>query len=613
MYLVVLIVAGVMGGLLPAPRVGAADDPHRTFDSPNFRVFYADSPSDPDAPDLSDEDGSGIPDSVERFSRALELARSNELGLGFRPPPVEGRYEVFIAQTSGEMVRPIPGGTGLSRPSVIILAPYRLGPEYPDESLEALAAHEYFHAIQYGYNYHGDKWLLEASATWMEEQLVDAFDPGHPWIADFLLTPRAGLEDSGLNREYGAFIFLQYLTERFVGPDLEGAWVIRRLWELMADPVAVPGGELLTSLEAVQTVVRDEFGTDMRTVWREFLEWQRSLTPFREGSSYRDQLRGLGWPTFFNRSFLSRSSCRLTTEDDGPFPPMSGDYAVLRPKRSVPHGTSAKLVLKGSPDSVGYLKTRGKETTHVDIAFDDDGLAEVEIPFFRPRTKRVVVALGNASIDASVPMIDYSLRLTGRPTTVVAQAPQGPNQVVFPASSRLSGSVLCDGVPAPHALLEIVSSDVLNGATETVSLSTDKDGRWDAVLSLDAISEVEVRVVDPLLDPVASDPKRVEVLSGVYLHLASEVLDAGEPLAFTGEVVPAFEGTEVIVEFRRPQASQWLPGTEVVTDADGSFFGSLAFPGSGTWEVRARVTGSPDEQRAPGRSIGWVVYQEENG
>ncbi len=105
-----------------------------------------------------------------------------------------------------------------------------LGP-YVTESwsiAKTTVPHEFFHAVQHrtgSFTQFADRWYWEASATWSEQEVL----PSHPSHADFLFgyalrpyLPLAHFElfSSGAIEEYhpyGAFIFLQYLTENDVG------------------------------------------------------------------------------------------------------------------------------------------------------------------------------------------------------------------------------------------------------------------------------------------------------------------------------------------------------------------------------------------------------------
>ena len=43
----------------------------------------------------------------------------------------------------------------------------------PLENMQVTAAHEYFHAVQFAYDFFEDGWFMEATATWAEDELYD--------------------------------------------------------------------------------------------------------------------------------------------------------------------------------------------------------------------------------------------------------------------------------------------------------------------------------------------------------------------------------------------------------------------------------------------------------
>ena len=50
------------------------------------------------------------------------------------------------------------------------------------DSLRVTAAHEFFHAIQFGYDFREDPWLLESTATWIEETFADRVDDNRRYL-----------------------------------------------------------------------------------------------------------------------------------------------------------------------------------------------------------------------------------------------------------------------------------------------------------------------------------------------------------------------------------------------------------------------------------------------
>lgn len=88
----------------------------------------------------------------------------------------------------------------------------------PKKSLRATAAHEFFHAVQYSYDYGEDRWFLESTATWMEEQVFDDVNDNRqylpssqvrvPWIPLDTFTGAGSMQ-------YGNWVFWEYLSQRY--------------------------------------------------------------------------------------------------------------------------------------------------------------------------------------------------------------------------------------------------------------------------------------------------------------------------------------------------------------------------------------------------------------
>ena len=85
-------------------------------------------------------------------------------------------------------------------------------------SLRVTAAHEFFHAVQFGYDYGEDPWLMEATATWMEERVADD-DQRQPAVPPLrpgrrARRPARHLQPAGFN-QYGNWAFFEYLSSRY--------------------------------------------------------------------------------------------------------------------------------------------------------------------------------------------------------------------------------------------------------------------------------------------------------------------------------------------------------------------------------------------------------------
>ena len=98
----------------------------------------------------------------------------------------------------------------------------------PIKSLKVTAAHEFFHAIQFAYDYREDRWLLEATATWMEERFADDVNDNRQYLpAGQSASPTGALDtfDQNSSVQYGNWVFFEYLSKRF------GQGIVKRIWK----------------------------------------------------------------------------------------------------------------------------------------------------------------------------------------------------------------------------------------------------------------------------------------------------------------------------------------------------------------------------------------------
>ena len=100
----------------------------------------------------------------------------------------------------------------------------------PTGFLQVTAAHEFNHASQFAYDWREDAWLMEGTATNMEETVFPAVNDNILFLqTSQLRRPALPLDRSGFfDTEYGAWIFWRYLEEKAYAGDPA---VIRRVWE----------------------------------------------------------------------------------------------------------------------------------------------------------------------------------------------------------------------------------------------------------------------------------------------------------------------------------------------------------------------------------------------
>ena len=88
----------------------------------------------------------------------------------------------------------------------------------PENNLAVTAAHEFFHAMMYSYDYNEDPWMLESTATWMEEQVADDVNDNRQYLQySQLQAAYVSLDafSSTYGFQYGNWIFWEYLTSRW--------------------------------------------------------------------------------------------------------------------------------------------------------------------------------------------------------------------------------------------------------------------------------------------------------------------------------------------------------------------------------------------------------------
>ena len=124
------------------------------------------------------------------------------------------------------------------------------GATSPQDNLAVTAAHEFFHAVQYSYDYAEDPWMLESTATWMEEQVADDVNDNRQYLRySQLQAPYVPLDafSATYGFQYGNWIFWEYLTQRF------GTGLVKEAWE-SAGTLRKDGRR--NSVEAVASVLR---------------------------------------------------------------------------------------------------------------------------------------------------------------------------------------------------------------------------------------------------------------------------------------------------------------------------------------------------------------------
>ena len=260
------------------------------FISPDnyFKIWYVTTTEDrPGAgwTELGDENNNDVPDYVEYCATFLDESRREIIEeMGYRPPPVDyqfhDRYEEMDSDDGGDSLydvyisdlpsrfsgyaRPEPVTNSRALPSYIVVendfVESRRTLSQALNLLRITLAHEYFHAVQFGYDAGAAAFWLEQSAVWIEEQVYDEVNDYltyFPTFSSFLTEPWVALDAADGEHEYAGVLWPLYLEQR------HDRNLIRTIWERT---------ESNDALDAIDQGLRS-VGSDLKSAFQEFTTW----------------------------------------------------------------------------------------------------------------------------------------------------------------------------------------------------------------------------------------------------------------------------------------------------------------------------------------------------
>ncbi len=227
-----------------------------------------------DAVAAGDTDADGVPDYVETVAATVDGVRATYVGAGYRAPKGDGvlggnaENDIYLADVGNDSLygyctsdMPLPANptTWDAWAYCVLDNDYSTGQfptNTPLENLQVTAAHEYFHAVQFGYDAFEDSWLMEATATWAEDELFDGVDDNLQYLPESpLKKPGQPLDTfNAAGAQYGTWIFFRFLTERLTDTAGGMPTLVRDIWR-RADGAA--GGPDDYSMQAITRVLAD--------------------------------------------------------------------------------------------------------------------------------------------------------------------------------------------------------------------------------------------------------------------------------------------------------------------------------------------------------------------
>ena len=256
----------------------------------HFKVHYT--TTDPaNAPPLADANNNGTPDWVETVASTFESVYATYITLGWRTAPtINGAaYDIYIRNLVNVIINgriatlygqaTAPPNSNFAKPSTGFPNAYAsyleidkdflnhaftnppFGGTYtPLQSLQITAAHEYHHAIQYGYNYYFDIWYAEATSTWMEDELYDSVNQLYSYIPNWFTQSNLSLdipEDISTGGGYGRWIFNRYLAEK------NTPTMILSVWEKLAGLNSPNGYSDIPMTPVLDSILSSNYGSSL--------------------------------------------------------------------------------------------------------------------------------------------------------------------------------------------------------------------------------------------------------------------------------------------------------------------------------------------------------------
>ena len=359
-----------------------------------------------DAPDRTDTDGNNVPDWVETTEDVFEHVWNVEGDdYGYRAPrpdrlsPDNGgdaRLDVYLAdlgthQLYGYCTSDDPARFRRDVSGYCVVDDDFSRTQFraaPLDSLRVTAAHEFFHAVQFAYDFAEDTWLMEGTAAWMEDEVFDAVNDNDRYLWRSALThPQLPL-DLGV---YQPWVFFRFMSEHLGTAGLDAPDVVREIWRRVD---ASRGARNDYSLQAVARVAAAH-GIPFRELFADF-GWS-AVFPAR---AYEEGRRYPRAP--MTRSLTLTASAPGTGEQHVTIHHLANRDIAIRPGESLPARRRLRLSfdlpgrIHGAEATVTVQHRNGSVPASA-VRLSARGNAAVTVPFARAKVSRVLVTLTNAS------------------------------------------------------------------------------------------------------------------------------------------------------------------------------------------------------------------------
>lgn len=258
--------------------------------------------------------------------------------------------------------------------------------------MRVTAAHEYFHLVQFGYDWWEDLWFMEATATWAETLVYPRIRDNIAFLKQRnspLTNPRDSMDwGDAFGNPYGDWLFFEYVAERW------GTDKVRQMWN-RAD--AWTGRNRnprdLYSLHAVRRVVSNQ-GIQWNNAFRRYVDANR-----RPGAFYDDGHRYPHAKPYWKK--MIRKHRRLRTPSVR-LDHLSGASFKVKAAKGMWRRWRLRIKIDGQPrwrggTAIVTWRKRNGVVKRTGIGLGRNGYGKQTLPFGRKKVRWVEVTVVNAS------------------------------------------------------------------------------------------------------------------------------------------------------------------------------------------------------------------------
>ncbi len=257
-------------------------------------------------------------------------------------------------------------------------------------SLQITAAHEYHHAIQYGYTYYFDIWYAEATSTWMEDEQYDSVNQLYSYIQNWFSRSTSSLDiaaSTSTGGGYGRWIFNRYLAETYTRDMILGVW--KRAGTLPSPdgnsdiPMSPVIDSVLSSSPYNSSLALDFFGFTKQVYKR---DWSSHISEINQIPTHSPIATYSAYPV---NSTTATSSVTL--------PHYSFAYYTFLPSTGAP--ANLTLSIKGTSGIKATSFVKNSSGLITEYPFSSVYSATVTIPGFSSSSEAVLLVTNTTDVD----------------------------------------------------------------------------------------------------------------------------------------------------------------------------------------------------------------------